>query len=160
MSGKMKIFLSYLAVVLATAGAHLQSASAADGEDARDAKQQQPLPVVTVEASYAGANAQVVADTVAAPIEAQVDGVEKLLYMRSRCGNDGAYRLDVVFQPGVDLNGAKALVQKRVNFAAAALPDIVKQSGLSHRHASFRNERAPANWSQHDEGLRQRLPVG
>src|SRR5262249_35692062 len=68
-------------------------------------------PTVEVSAVYPGANAQVVADTVAAPIEQQVNGVEDMMYMSSQCTNDGTYTLTVTFKPGVDLNIAQVLVQ-------------------------------------------------
>ena len=60
-------------------------------------------PMVRVTANYPGANAQVVADTVAAPIEQQVNGVEKMLYMTSQSNNDGSYTLDVTFEIGTDI---------------------------------------------------------
>src|SRR5438093_4253952 len=68
-------------------------------------------PTVRVKASYPGANAQVVADTVAAPIEQQVVGVEGLLYMSSQSNNDGLYILDVTFGLGTNANMAQVLVQ-------------------------------------------------
>src|ERR1700728_4012951 len=68
-------------------------------------------PTVEVAAVYPGANAQVVADTVAAPIEQQVNGVERMLYMSSQCTNDGSYTLTVTFRPGMDLNLAQIMVQ-------------------------------------------------
>ena len=87
-------------------------------------------PTVEVSAVYPGANAQVVADTVAAPIEQQVNGVEEMMYMSSQCTNDGTYTLTVTFNPGVDLNVAQVLVQNRVNLAAPVLPDLVTRRGV------------------------------
>src|ERR1700724_4377655 len=74
-------------------------------------------PTVEVSAFYPGANAQVVADTVAAPIEQQVNGVEGMMYMSSQCTNDGTYTLTVTFQPGSDLNISQVLVQHRAPLA-------------------------------------------
>ena len=87
-------------------------------------------PTVEVSASYPGADAQVVADTVAAPIEQQVNGVEGMLYMSSQCTNDGNYTLTVTFKLGVDLNMAQVLVQNRVALAQPILPDLVTRKGV------------------------------
>ncbi len=84
-------------------------------------------PAVQVSCSYPGANATVVADTVAAPIEQQVNGVENMLYMSSICTNDGTYNLTVTFKLGVNLDMAQVLVQNRVAMAMPTLPDVVKQ---------------------------------
>ena len=93
-------------------------------------------PTVQVFCSYPGASAQVVADTVAAPIEQQVNGVEKMLYMSSQCTNDGAYNLTVTFALGTDLDMAQVLVQNRVAIAQPTLPDIVKQTGVTTKKKS------------------------
>src|ERR671939_771167 len=90
-------------------------------------------PTVRVTANYPGADARVVADTVAAPIEQQVNGVEDMLYMVSQSNNDGSYTLTVTFKPGVNLNFAQVLVQNRVNLALPQLPDVVKQAGVTTR---------------------------
>src|SRR5215467_7505947 len=70
-------------------------------------------PTVEVSAIYPGANSKVVADTVAAPIEQQVNGVEGMMYMSSQSTNDGAYALTVTFKPGSNLNISQILVQNR-----------------------------------------------
>src|SRR5215472_10626621 len=88
-------------------------------------------PTVEVSAYYPGANAQVVADTVAAPIEQQVNGVENMMYMSSQCTNDGKYTLTVTFYPGTDLNISQVLVQNRESLAEPILPDLVKRRGIS-----------------------------
>src|ERR1700704_3408930 len=93
-------------------------------------------PTVRVTATYPGANSQVVADTVAAPIEQQVNGVEGMLYMSSQSGNDGSYGLDVTFQIGTDLNMAQVLVQNRVAIAQPTLPDTVRAIGVPVRKRS------------------------
>jgi multidrug efflux pump len=87
-------------------------------------------PTVQVTCTYPGANAQVVADTVAAPIEQQVVGVEGMLYMSSGSNNDGSYTLDVTFALGTDVNMAQVLVQNRVAIAQPLLPDVVKNVGV------------------------------
>src|SRR5580765_120526 len=93
-------------------------------------------PTVEVSAYYPGANAQVVADTVAAPIEQQVNGVEGMMYMSSQCTNDGSYVLTVTFEPGTDLNLAQVLVQNRMNLAQPVLPDLVKRRGVTVKKKS------------------------
>src|SRR6516225_6152623 len=93
-------------------------------------------PTVRVTANYPGANAQVVADTVAAPIEQQVVGVEGMLYMSSQSGNDGSYTLDVTFALGTDVNMAQVLVQNRVAIAEPTLPDVVKAIGVTTKKRS------------------------
>src|SRR5262245_4813183 len=87
-------------------------------------------PTVRVTAIYPGANAQVVADTVAAPIEQQVNGVEGMMYMSSQSSNDGSYTLDITFELGTDVNLAQVLVQNRVAIAEPTLPDVVQTIGV------------------------------
>src|SRR3954469_2500147 len=93
-------------------------------------------PTVEVSAVYPGANAQVVADTVASPIEQQVNGVEGMMYMSSQCANDGSYTLTVTFKPGSDLNISQVLVQNRESLAEPILPDLVKRRGISVKKKS------------------------
>jgi multidrug efflux pump len=93
-------------------------------------------PTITVTASYPGASARVVAETVALPIEQEVNGVEKMIYMSSRCTNDGQMTLDVTFELGTDLDIAQVQVQNRVAIAQAKLPDEVKRQGVSTKKKS------------------------
>jgi multidrug efflux pump len=87
-------------------------------------------PTVNVTCQYPGASAQVVAETIAAPIEQQVNGVENMMYMSSQCTNDGSYTLTVTFRNTVDLNLAQVLVQNRVALAVPNLPDVIKATGV------------------------------
>src|SRR5215472_8764764 len=88
-------------------------------------------PTVLVTASYPGANAETVRDTVAAPIEEQVSGVEGMMYMSSRCTNDGAYNLLVTFKLGTDSDMAQVLVQNRVSLALPVIPALVQSEGIN-----------------------------
>jgi multidrug efflux pump len=90
-------------------------------------------PGVSISISYPGANAKIVADTVAAPIEQQVNGVPGMLYMSSQMGNDGSYTLTVTFDIGVDLNTALVMVQNRVTLAMPQLPTQVQKQGITIR---------------------------
>ncbi len=93
-------------------------------------------PTISVTASYPGASAKVVADTVATPIEQEVNGVENMIYMSSRCTNDGQMTLDVTFKLGTNLDMAQVLVQNRVAVAEAKLPDEVKRQGVTTKKKS------------------------
>ena len=93
-------------------------------------------PTVTVTASYPGANARVVAETIATPIEEQVNGVEKMLYMTSQSTNDGNMKLTIAFQVGTNLDVAQVQVQNRVAIAQPQLPAEVQQLGITVKKAS------------------------
>ncbi|HEY2411682.1 MAG TPA: multidrug efflux RND transporter permease subunit [Pirellulaceae bacterium] len=93
-------------------------------------------PTVQVTCTYPGASSKVVAETVAAPIEQQVIGVENALYMSSQSTNDGGYNLTVTFEVGTNLDMAQVLVQNRVNLALPTLPSEVKQTGVSVKKKS------------------------
>jgi multidrug efflux pump subunit AcrB len=93
-------------------------------------------PTIVVEASYPGANARYVADAVAAPIEAAVNGVEKMRHMRSSCTSDGKYTLTVTFAPGIKADRAQVLVQNQVSVAKAKLPAEVKRQRVTTRKKS------------------------
>src|ERR1700722_11738938 len=88
-------------------------------------------PTVSVTASYPGASAQTVIDTVALPIELQVNGVDHMLYMESTSAPDGTYSLTVTFEIGTDPNIDQVLVQNRVQLALAALPEPLQAQGVS-----------------------------
>jgi multidrug efflux pump len=93
-------------------------------------------PTVQVTAVYPGANALTVRDTVAAPIEEQVSGVEGMMYMSSQCTNDGTYRLTVTFKLGMDSDMAQVLVQNRVSLALPVIPPLVQNEGISVKKMS------------------------
>jgi len=93
-------------------------------------------PTVQVTAFYPGANAQVVAKTVAAPIEQEVNGVENMIYMSSVSSDDGAYSLTVTFDIGIDMDMATVLVQNRVAIAEPKLPEDVRRQGVTTKKQS------------------------
>ena len=93
-------------------------------------------PTVQVTAVYPGANALTVHDTVAAPIEEQVSGVEGMMYMSSQCTNDGAYTLTVTFNLGTNSDMAQVLVQNRVSLALPVIPALVQNEGINVKKMS------------------------
>jgi HAE1 family hydrophobic/amphiphilic exporter-1 len=90
-------------------------------------------PTVQVRGMYPGASAEIVAETVAAPIEQQVNGVENMLYMSSTSSSDGSYSLTVTFEIGTDLDEAQVMLQNRVALAEPILPEEVRRQGLAVR---------------------------
>src|ERR1700719_142621 len=121
------IFASVLSIVITLAGA-----VAAFNLPLAQYPQITP-PSIMVMCNYPGAAAHDVADSVAAPIEQQINGVEDMMYMVSQSNNDGSYNLTVTFKPGVNLNFAQVLVQNRINLALPLLPDVVRAAGVITR---------------------------
>jgi hydrophobe/amphiphile efflux-1 (HAE1) family protein len=93
-------------------------------------------PTITVTTNYAGASAQTVSDTVAAPIEQEINGVEGMIYMASQATSDGNLSVTVTFDVGTDIDRAQVLVQNRVSAAERRLPDEVRRNGLTVRKRS------------------------
>ena len=112
-------------------------------------------PVIRVTAAYPGANAQVVADTVAAPLEKEVNGVDNMLYMSSTCANDGTYSLSVTFDVGTDPDIDQVNLQNRVQLAIPKLPREVVDQGIGVRKRSASIMAAISFYSP--KGTRDRL---
>lgn len=93
-------------------------------------------PTVQVQASYPGADASTVAQTVGIPIEQQVNGVQGMMYMSSTSSASGDYRLTITFEVGTDVDMATVMVQNRLNAAMPSLPEAVKQQGIQVRKQS------------------------
>ncbi|MGA2867265.1 MAG: multidrug efflux RND transporter permease subunit [Verrucomicrobiota bacterium] len=93
-------------------------------------------PTIFVFASYPGASAETMANTVATPVEEQINGVEDMMYMSAQCASDGSMRLAVTFKVGTNPNMAQVLVQNRVDLALPRLPDEVRQLGVTVRKRS------------------------
>lgn len=94
------------------------------------------LPTVVVTASYPGATPETIAETVATPLEQEINGVEKMLYMQSQSTPDGAMQLTITFELGTDVDQAQVLVQNRVSVALPRLPEEVRQVGVTTKKSS------------------------
>jgi multidrug efflux pump len=146
------IFAAVLSIVITLAGA-----LAARSLPIAQYPQISP-PNVSVECTYPGASAQVVAETVAAPIEQQVNGVEHMMYMSSQCTNDGSYTLTITFELGVDLNLAQVMVQNRVALALPLMPDVIKQTGVATKKKAPDILMAVAIYSRSEDSQLQLMP--
>ncbi|MEM9166816.1 MAG: efflux RND transporter permease subunit, partial [Planctomycetota bacterium] len=119
------IFAGVVAIVMVLAGALSTTQLAVEQFP------QVTPPTVQVSASYPGADARTVADTVAAPIEQEVNGVDGMLYMSSISSDDGSYALTITFELGTDIDLAAVRVQNRLAVAEPRLPDAVRAQGVS-----------------------------
>src|SRR6202007_2589549 len=93
-------------------------------------------PQVVVRAQYPGANPRVIAETVATPLEEQINGLENVLYFESQATGDGGLTLTVTFKIGTHPEAAETAVQNRINRALPRLPDIVRQIGVTTEKSS------------------------
>ena len=103
-------------------------------------------PNVVVSATYPGANAKVVMDTVATPIEQEVNGVEDMLYLSSQSTNEGSMVLTITFKPGTNIDKAQVLVQNRVALAEPKLPEEVRRLGNEFGATTGRPRRCGWRW--------------
>ncbi len=88
-------------------------------------------PTIVVNATFSGASAEVIAQTVAAPIEQEINGVDNMIYVVSQATGNGVVSINVVFKPGTDIDQAQVLVQNRVSIALPRLPEEVQRIGVT-----------------------------
>ena len=100
-------------------------------------------PTIVVSASYPGASAEVVSDTVSTPLEQEINGVENMLYMNSQATADGNLQLTITFALGTDLDISQVLVQNRVSIAEPKLPEEVRRPISRFRSPSTRRSHRP-----------------
>lgn len=93
-------------------------------------------PTIVVRTSFPGANPEVIAETVATPLEQEINGVEDMLYMSSQSTNDGQMQLTITFKLGTDIDKAQVLVENRVSVAVPRLPEEVRRIGVTVRKSS------------------------
>ena len=124
------IFASVLSIIILIVGAIAQR-----GLPVAEYPEIAP-PTVNVTATYPGASAEVIAETVATPLELEINGVDDMLYINSQSTGDGRLSINVVFKPGVDIDQAQVNVQNRVAVAQPRLPEDVQRLGIVVRKAS------------------------
>jgi hydrophobe/amphiphile efflux-1 (HAE1) family protein len=124
------VFAAVLSLILTIAGAiTLQSLPVSEYPEIVP-------PTVNIKATYPGASAELIAETIAVPIEQEVNGVDDMLYISSQSTGDGQLSINVVFKPGVNVDQAQVLVQSRVTVVQSRLPDDVTRLGISVRKSS------------------------